>query len=141
MDDIGIDKTTEALALCIMQHHLNHMHYAVKKSQQKDDGEHLAARTKLKPQKPDEDCLSQNRMLLVCSCKESNASFELGPKHRPVLIVVPPANILTWIKEFNDSKMTKLIMYTGYEQIKAEDLSIVWFSVLLSQDQTLFEYD
>ena len=37
--------------------------------------------------------------------------------------------------------MTKLIMYTDYGQIKAEDLSIVWFSVLLSQNQTLFKYD
>ena len=132
MDDIGIGKITEALALCVVQHHLNHMHYVVKKSQQKGDSEHLAAGTKSKPQKLDEDCLSQNRMLLVCSCKESNASFRLGPKHRLVLIVVPLANILTWIKEFNDSKMTKLIMYTGYGQIKAEDLSMVQFSVLLS---------
>ena len=68
-------------------------------------------------------------------------SFGLRPKHEPVLIVVLPVNILTWIKEFNNSKMTKLIMYTGYGQIKAEDLDIMQFSVLLSQDQTLFKYD
>ena len=92
---MGISKTTEALALCIVQHHLNHMYYVVKKSQQKGDGEHLAARTKSKPQKLDKDCLSQNRMPLACLCKELNASFGLGSKHEPVLIVVPPANILT----------------------------------------------
>ena len=108
-----------------MQHYLNHMHYTVKKSQQKGDGKHLATGTKSKPQKLDEDYLSQNKMPLACLCKELNVSFGLGPKHKPVLIVVLLVNILTWIKEFNNSKMTKLIMYTGYKQIKAEDLSIV----------------
>ena len=32
-------------------------------------------------------------------------------------------------------------MYASYRQIKAEDLGIMWFSVLLSQDWTLFEYN